>query len=67
MFYIFYLICFCHFSSYKGYSLYQIQSKTDLGKPTIERTKNKMNKNKNNSKKGCFFKLSLYKKQFIIY
>ncbi len=58
---------FVIFLLYKGYSLHQIQFKTDLEKFIIERIKKKIKKDKENSKKGHFLKLSPYNKQFIVY
>ncbi len=51
----------------KGYSLRQIQSKTGLGKSTIERIKKEMDGDKENSKECRLFKLSHYDKQSILH
>ncbi len=58
---------FVIFLLYKSYSLYLILFKTNLGKSIIKRIKKKINKGKENSKRGHFLKLSLYNKQFIIH
>ena len=52
---------------HKGYSLYQIQSKTGLWKSIIERIKMEMDGDKENSKGGCPSKLSSGDKQSIIH
>ena len=49
-----------------GYSVHQIQSRTDLGRSTIGRIKKEVDQNKENSKEGCPFKLSHRNKQTII-
>ena len=58
---------FIIFLFYKSYSLHQILFKTNLEKSIIERIKKKINKDKENSKKGHFLKLSSYNKQFIVH
>ena len=50
----------------EGYSLHQIESKTDLGKSTIGRIKKEMDGDKENSKGGRPSKLSLDDKRSII-